>query len=529
MNCRNILPVFITLVLLIQALLSNGQVPQKCVTVQLIEQYENKYPGTKSRIAAANQEALDWVKNHPEQPRSVITIPVVVHVVYHTPAQNISDEQIKSQIDVINEDFNRQNADTVNTPEPFKPVAGSLSVQFCLAAYDPNGDSTSGITRTYTNVTAFSTGDSLHFTSLGGEDAWPTDEYLNMWVANLDGNILGWGTLPGMADSQTDGVVVLYKAFGREGNAQYPYDLGRTCTHEVGHWLGMYHVWGDDQGACTGTDYMDDTPNQADWTFGNPSFPVTDICSPNYPGIMFMNYMDYTDDRAMNIFTQDQVAKMNAVLNDPSQRRSIQFSPAGCQGVHFTNDAATIKILVPADTLDAESFQPQIQIANRGSNNLTSLTVYYQADGQEPGVYQFTGNLSTNQSAIIIAPLYFTGEGDHTFTSWCSQPNNSTDEYIYNDSTSGDFTVVSTVPKNTVDIWPNPTSGDISISLKNPAAGEMDLRVVNVLGQVMQHHFIGVETQSSLSVDLSDLSNGIYFLYIKIGYDYLTRKIMVWK
>lgn len=529
MNYKNTLGFYTGLILLATSSL-HAQQPIRCATPQLTEQYEQRFPGAKLRMAEAENAADEWVKSHSENTRSVIIIPVVVHVVYHTAAQNISDERVQSQIDVLNEDFTRQNADTVNSPDAFQSVAGNCMIEFCLAAFDPNGDSTSGITRTFTDQISFDTGSDIHFTSQGGEDAWPSEDYLNIWVANLGGNILGYGTLPGQSNSEEDGVVVLHKAFGRYSSSTYPYNLGRTCTHEVGHWLDMKHVWGDDNGSCSGSDGMPDTPNQADWTFDCPPFPLVDACSPDSPGVMFMNYMDYTDDGCMNMFTQDQAEHMRGVLE--TSRNSIQTSPAGCQGVHYNNDAAVIKILVPADTLDAESFQPQIQIANRGLNTLTSLQLFYQSDGQQPAQYTFTGSLETNQSVVITLPLYFTGEGDHIFTSWCSSPNNTTDEYIYNDTTTQDFTVISTIQKNTVIIGvdeQSPTSGHINISVLNPGAGDLDLRIVNTIGQVMEHHFITLSTQTSVNVDLSHLSNGIYFLYAKIGFDYLTKKVMVCK
>lgn len=499
----------------------------RCATMQVLEQTELKYPGTKARLEEIEKEVAKWVKDHPGDTRSTVTIPVVVHVVWHTNSQNISDEQIKSQIEVLNEDFNMQNADTANTPDPFKPVAGNCMIQFCLAAYDPDGDSTSGITRTYTTHTSFDTGDSLHFTELGGEDAWPSKDYLNVWTANLSDNVLGYGTLPGTAAPGQDGIVVLYKAFGRVGVLDPHYNLGRTATHEVGHWLGMKHTWGDDSGACSGSDGMADTPNQGDWTFNCPTFPVLDNCSPVYPGIMFMNFMDYTDDACMNLFTKDQAAYMNGELTQ--ERASLLTSPAGCQGVQFLNDASTIKVLYPADTLDAESFQPQVQIANRGANILTSLQLYYQVDGQTPGVYNFSGSLATNLSELITLPLYFTGEGDHVFTAWCSNPNNTTDQYIYNDTATETFTIVSTIPKNTISVYPVPSDGHFTVAIQNPGAGEMDLRVVNALGQVVAHHYISLTTQSTLSLDLTNLSTGIYFLYAKIGFDYLTKRVMIWR
>ncbi len=255
----------------------------------------------------------------------IITIPVVVHVVYNTAAQNISDAQIASQIRILNEDYRMQNADRSGIPDPFKPLAADAKIEFKLAVRDPDGNSTNGITRTFTRERSFdSFSDSVKFNSTGGKDAWPRDKYLNMWVCDLSSGLLGYAQFPGGA-AATDGVVMDYQYFGDIGTATAPFDKGRTTTHEVGHWLNLRHIAGDDFGACTGSDQIDDTPNQADQNFGRPIFPHI-TCGNGPDGDMFMNYMDYVDDVAMFMFTADQVARMRAALDGP--RASIKTSDA---------------------------------------------------------------------------------------------------------------------------------------------------------------------------------------------------------
>ncbi|MEP7127262.1 MAG: M43 family zinc metalloprotease [Chitinophagales bacterium] len=500
----------------------------RCATQEMLEQYEMQQPGTKQAIEQTALETREWIKNNPGSTRSIITIPVVVHVIYKTNSQNISDEQVKSQIDVLNEDFQLSNADTSIIPDAFLPLAANCQIQFCLAAYDPNGDSTSGIVRTNTDISLFSTSDSMKFTNKGGDDAWPAKHYLNIWTCNLGGGVLGYATLPqgNSGNSKTDGVVVLYRAFGRQGTVVYPYNEGRTCTHEVGHWLGLSHIWGDDGGTCSGSDNIDDTPNQSDANYGCPDYPLTDICSPLAPGVMFMNYMDYTDDRCMYMFTKGQSAVMTASLN--GARQSILTSPAGCQGVYFANDASVSKINYASDTIDYLSFKPGVVLANRGTNLLTSADVYYQVDGQDPAVYHFSGSLQTGQSyPIPFDNLYFTSEGDHIATAWSAFPNNQQDEFIFNDTANNSFTVISAITKNSFTISPVPTDGPLTIFIQNPTDGDMDLRVVNMLGQIVQHHFVTLDSQSTLNIDLSDLSPGVYVLFSKIGYDYVREKIIV--
>ena len=245
----------------------------------------------------------------------VITIPVVVHVVANTDEQDISVEQVTSQIDVLTADFRAQNADVDQVPGPWVGLVGDTQVEFTLATEAPDGEPTTGITRTRTDVPAFDTGDTVKSALTGGADAWPTDQYLNIWVCPLQGGLLGYAQFPG-GPPETDGVVINYQAFGTSGTAAAPFDLGRTATHEVGHWLNLRHIWGDDGDGCGGDDLVADTPNAAGPNFGAPTFPKVS-CSNGPNGDMFMNYMDYTDDVAMFMFTSGQVGRMAACLAGP--------------------------------------------------------------------------------------------------------------------------------------------------------------------------------------------------------------------
>ena len=247
----------------------------------------------------------------------VTTIPVVVHVLFNTAQQNLSNAQIQSQIDVMNHDYRKTNPDVASAPAAFAPLAADARIQFTLATVDPNGAATTGITRTQTNSASFSDNDAMKSSAMGGHDAWPRDKYLNIWtvprLTSPQGDLLGYAQFPG-GNAATDGVVILHSAFGTNGTAAAPFNLGRTATHEVGHWLNLHHIWGDDNNACTGSDLVADTPNQAGPNFGKPAFPhVTCNNGPN--GDMFMNYMDYVDDAAMFLFTTGQVARLQASLD----------------------------------------------------------------------------------------------------------------------------------------------------------------------------------------------------------------------
>ncbi|MBB3121484.1 M43 family zinc metalloprotease [Pseudoduganella violacea] len=246
--------------------------------------------------------------------RSGITrIPVVVHVVWNTAAQNISDAQIASQIEVLNRDFRRTNPDVALTPAPFLPLAADSRIEFALATTDPGGAPTTGIERRQTTVTSFTDNDAVKANASGGLNAWPSARYLNIWVCPLAGGLLGYAQFPG-GPAATDGVVIRQSAFGTTGTAAAPFNLGRTATHEIGHWLNLNHIWGDDGTGCAGTDNVADTPNQGGANTGTPTFPRVS-CSNGPNGDLFMNYMDYVDDRAMFMFTAGQVARMQACLD----------------------------------------------------------------------------------------------------------------------------------------------------------------------------------------------------------------------
>jgi len=263
----------------------------------------------------------------------IYTIPVVVHVLYNTSAQNISQAQIQSQIDVLNADYQLLNADAANVPSAFSSLKADAQIQFCLAQRDPSGAATTGIIRKSTTKTSFSAdNDDAKSNSTGGSTAWPAGSYLNIWIvpsitSGGQGGILGYAQFPG-GPAGTDGVVIAHNYFGTTGTAVAPFNKGRTGTHEVGHWLNLRHIWGDDGTGCSGSDLVGDTPNQGDENYGCPSFPQVS-CSNGPNGDLFMNYMDYTDDACMYMFTTGQKTRMHAVLTSGGARASLQSS-LGC-------------------------------------------------------------------------------------------------------------------------------------------------------------------------------------------------------
>ncbi|MFQ5447886.1 MAG: M43 family zinc metalloprotease [Saprospiraceae bacterium] len=307
----------------------------RCAAVEHRQQIRILYPENVARAAAIESFTETWIAQHPAKPspRSVITIPVVVHVVWNTNEQNISDEQIFSQIEVLNEDFQAQNVEVPDVPLVFQGALADVEFEFCLASKDPTGAPTNGITRTYTDNSAGIGGTvALHYNSLGGQDAWDTEHYLNIWVAKFAGAVGGIASFPGEDPPEQDGVEIDYRQFGNIG-LQPPYHLGRTTTHEIGHYFNLEHPWGPLITACCGTPEACETYlNQC------PTHPVVSCDEAD----MFMNYMFYTDDACMAMFTEGQKMRMWATLNGP---RAGLLDSEGCTSTP-THEAGTDERLV---------------------------------------------------------------------------------------------------------------------------------------------------------------------------------------
>lgn len=339
----------------------------------------------------------DYQKNHPVNqfnsrrnsvittdsrdtlPNEVIVIPVIVHILYNTDEQNISDAQVLSQINSLNKDYRRLNADARNTPQPFKSVAADTRIQFCLAKVDPNGKYTTGIIHKFTRDSLFYADDAMKFSSEGGDNAWDATKYLNLWICNLSGKTLGYTVLPG-SPLEKDGVVIKYTAFGTTGNVVAPYNKGRTATHEIGHWLGLKHLWGD--GNC-GDDGIADTPPQETNNINCPGFPHTSSCSINAYGDMFMNYMDFTDDGCMNLFTEGQKAEMRSLFALGKVRNSFLNSTV-CDSSNGAGGP------LPKDSTNSKTnvitypnpFNTQINIITKDSEVIGKTLKLYNISGQ---------------------------------------------------------------------------------------------------------------------------------------------------
>lgn len=305
-------------------LLSSALFAQReCATSEYLVQQQLTDPALSGKISIIenfiSQESSTSQKILGDEGINIIRIPVVVHLLYSNSVQNISDAQIQGQIDALNRDFRKKNADTLNIPAQFKNRAADVQIEFTLATADPHGRATTGIIRKQTGVTEWRMDDKIKYSSEGGSDAWDSRYYLNIWVGNLR-NLLGYSSVPG-ANAENDGIVMHYKVFGMLDN-NGPYSMGRTAVHEVGHWLGLKHIWGD---TYCGDDLVHDTPKQGNFTTGCPT-AFRSSCSNGTDGDMYMNFMDYTNDACMSLFTKGQKQRMLSLFNPGGPRYSLLAS-----------------------------------------------------------------------------------------------------------------------------------------------------------------------------------------------------------
>jgi Pregnancy-associated plasma protein-A/Secretion system C-terminal sorting domain/Fibronectin type III domain len=354
---------FLTLLTAFFAVFSlNAQTHQhrNCAAMEVLEQQLQADPSMRQRMEAVERHTENFVSKPQLHTRAVVTIPVVVHIVYNSAAENVSDALVQSQINTLNADFRRLNADKTNTPSVFSALAADVEVNFCLAQRDVSGTASTGIMRYSSSRTSgWGTTDAVKKTASGGVAPWDATKYLNIWVCNIGGGILGYAQFPG-GSTTTDGVVIDYHYFGTS-SANPPYNLGRTATHEVGHWLNLRHIWGD---ANCGSDLVNDTPTQQTSNYGCPTFPHT-TCSNGANGDMFMNYMDYTDDACMNMFSAGQKVRMQALFATGGQRASLLTSNGCTPGAAFVCNAPTTLM---AGSLTSTSATVSWSVASGASN-----------------------------------------------------------------------------------------------------------------------------------------------------------------
>lgn len=377
--------------------LSSSEAQRSCGSADVYAHMMQHNSEFAQQRALIEEQTAAYVANPNAQHRAVVTIPVVFHIVYNTTAQNVSDAQVMSQLDVLNNDFRKLNSDASLVPSAFAGLAADCEINFCLAQQDPSGAPTTGIVRKSTTVTSWGTNDAVKYTAQGGDNIWDRSKYLNIWVCNLSGGILGYAQFPG-GPAATDGVVITYTGFGTIGTASAPFNKGRTATHEVGHWLNLFHIWGDDGTACTGSDQVSDTPNQGSENYGCPAFPHVS-CTNGPNGDMFMNYMDYTDDACMYMFSAGQKARMQALFGTGGARVSLLTSP-GCTPGNTTTCGVPSSLAASAITSTSATL-------NWGAvANASSYSVQYKLSSATTWTSTTATTTSLNLSGLTASTAY---------------------------------------------------------------------------------------------------------------------------
>lgn len=500
MKQKTVLKTLSCALFLINFLALHGQI-RTCGTMEYLEQQKLDDPKLEFRMERIERLTREIAQRPSKAVVGIITIPVVVHVVYNNDTENISDAQIFSQIAILNEDFRRLNSDADNQ----WPQAADVEIEFCLASLDPDGNPTTGITRTFTNSPSFGSNNFVKFDLTGGKNAWDSDHYLNIWVCDLN-DILGYAQFPG-GSASTDGIVCHYLAFGNTGTATPPFDLGRTATHEVGHWLNLRHIWGD--GDCSTDDFVADTPESDGPNFG---------CAYDHVSCgsldMIKNYMDYSDDACLTLFTEGQKERMLALFEPGGDREDLLTSPACqltnyCQGDDLTleqNLTAGEFEFWAASTITAKDFVlPNVTAEYYAGTSITFL----------PGTEFRAGS---NVIAAIEDCLPTTAPESETLI-----PD-------VEEQSLKDFTTKVDQRVHHLKAYPNPTNGQLTIEYHLPVAGAVSLHLIDVLGRPVktlknsESHPTG---DHRFLLSTTDLHTGTYFVVLKSGDTHESRRIVV--
>ncbi|MFQ3575711.1 MAG: M43 family zinc metalloprotease [Cytophagales bacterium] len=371
---------------------------------------------------------------------ATVVIPVVVHVIYNSSTTNISDEQVISQIEVLNKDFRAQNADTGKVPEVFKNLIADVGFEFCLAKRDPFGNPTNGITRTETNRSFFTvSGDEAKFDNTGGKNIWDRNRYLNIWVvpslratATSSSTTLGYAEYPGGPEN-IDGVVIIHRAFGTLGSAQSPFNAGRTTTHEIGHWFGLFHTF---QGGCVGTsnatcgtlgDRVCDTPPVSDPTFGCPTTSKNTCTETPTDRIdMTMNFMDYVNDNCMQLFTHGQKNRMISFLNNT--RQSLKTSDACLPPLIPQLNLSLTGLKVKENNCNPlKNFL--LELTNNGIDNIESFELSFFEDNELLETQNFSISIQSGEKITVeLTEILINKKGQIEFSAIINKVNGRTDD-----------------------------------------------------------------------------------------------------
>lgn len=517
-NLIFVIPLFFS-----QALLS--QAPKRsCATPELLAEQMKQNPDLNDKIEEIEHHTQQFIAHSSLQTRSsIITIPVVIHVIYRTSnsIENISDEQIISQLEALNKDYRHLNEDRMSTPSVFKAFSSDCEIEFKLAKRTPSGKATSGIMRYPTSrLTPWGKNDEVKMAEKGGVTPWNASKYLNIYVCCIGGGVLGYSTMPGTT-TQYDGVVIDYRYFGTKGIVVAPFDKGRTATHEIGHWLNLRHIWGDKN--C-GDDSVSDTPVQEGPNYGCVNYPHKS-CGNQVTGDMFVNFMDYTDDACMNMFTIGQKARIQAIFANGGVRSALMYSdalnapgeycaaPTGISINAITIDGATVK-WVASEGVNEYNLEYRakgnvewntINVKNSASATLANLiskrTYEYRIKSVCASSISDYSSISTFTTLSLTNDCTDIYESNNTFKTAKSIPLNTTITALIDNPQDNDYFIINNeMPRR-----------DIKVSLFNMPL-DYDVRLYNEKNQL-----VGSSTKNGKADEQIILHNapiGMYYVRV---------------
>ncbi len=508
----------------------------KCATTENLEKQKDADPGLESRMLLYEEQVQQWISensNKLNKAGTTITIPVVVHIVYKTAAQNISNQRVFDQIDSTNKAFAGQIEHSMGAFS--SGLQANCNIQFCLAKKTPDGQATNGIERRQTTVDSFDVGGAVKWDISGGMDPWDPTKYLNIWVCNTYSYFSGYANYPGGGIGQEFGSIVRYGAFGPTDPTYYRGN-GGTLTHELGHNLNLRHIWGDDGTSCDGTDYCDDTPNQAGYTRGVPTGVVTDNCSASSPGIMYMNFMDYSDDIVGANYTPDQATRMQA---------------------NFASSNGVLLSLANSDACSAPSsceIPTALKVISKSSRGAElGWTAMYGATGynfryRKVGASSWTSSTLTSNSKSI-GGLKNNNSYEFQVQTVCSSgtSNYSLSTIFTLGSDTGDtggnggkggkggkgknalLDIEQLSDSDDFLLFPNPAKDQVTIKCNLENVKNVEIKLIDITGQTLiSKLFTTKQEENNYTLHLNELSTGLYYIeFTTDGHERVVKKLIV--